>query len=658
MSDISDALAHTPTWQRSIRDKCVHPIGRFIAFKKEDVEQSIPQRFEQQVGQHSHRLAIKSRHHELTYDELNKAANRVAQAILAQRGEGQEPIALLCGHGAPLLAAILGVLKAGKFYVPLDPSYPHARLRYMLEDSQAALIITNNQSRAFAGQLARRACQLINVEELDSSLSDENIGLSLAPDALAYVIYTSGSTAQPKGAVQNHRNVLHKIMMSTNDYHLCADDRRTLLSSPSSSSSVWGIFGALLNGGSLYPFDVGDEGMTNMAKRLIREEITVYVSVPTLFRQLVRTLTGQERFPRLRLVNLGGEAVSKRDVELYKEHFSPDCILATTLAATEAGTFRRYFVDKETQITGSFVPAGYPVEDKEVRLLDDQGNEVGFDRIGEIVVQSHYMSPGYWRKPELTRSKFLPLPEGGDGCVYHTGDLGRMLPDGCLIYMGREDSQVKVRGHRVEIVEIELALRSQDNVEEAVVVYREDEPGDQRLVAYIVPMSPPVPRISALRQALADILPGHMMPSAFVMLAALPLTPAGKIDRRELPKPDRARRELESSFVPPHTPVERTLAEIWAAVLDLERVGIHDNFIELGGHSLLATQIISRVIKTFHVTLPVKALIEAPTVAEMAVVLIQHQVKEAGSGDVERMLAELDALSDEEAKKLLADDGS
>jgi acyl-coenzyme A synthetase/AMP-(fatty) acid ligase len=289
-----------------------------------------------------------------------------------------------------------------------------------------------------------------------------------------------------------------------------------------------------------------------MAKWLICEEITVYVSVPTLFRQFVSTLTGKERFARLRLVNLGGEAVSKRDVDLYKEHFSPDCILATTLASTEVGIFRRYFVDKETRITSSFVPAGYPVEDKEVRLLDDQGNEVGFDRIGEIVVQSPYLSPGYWRKPELTRSKFLPLSEGGDAYVYHTGDLGRMLPDGCLIYVGRDDSQVKVRGHRVEIAEIELALRSLDNIEEAVVIHREDEPGDQRLVAYIVPIGQPAPRQRALRQALADILPGHMMPSAFIMLAALPLTPTGKVDRRQLPKPDRARRELEGSFVPPH----------------------------------------------------------------------------------------------------------
>jgi non-ribosomal peptide synthetase component F len=230
MSYIPDALALTPTWQRSIRDKCVHPMGRFIAFKTLEIEQSIPQRFEQQVDRHSHHLAIKSRDHALTYDELNRAANRVAHAILAQRGEGQEPIALLCDHRAPLLAAILGVLKAGKFYVPLHPSYPHARLRYMLEDSQATLIMTNGQYLSLAGQLAQRECQLINVEALNSSLSDENIEWFLSPDALAYVIYTSGSTAQPKGAVQNHRNVLHKIMMSTNDYHLCADDRRTLLS--------------------------------------------------------------------------------------------------------------------------------------------------------------------------------------------------------------------------------------------------------------------------------------------------------------------------------------------------------------------------------------------------------------------------------------------
>jgi non-ribosomal peptide synthetase component F len=288
--------------------------------------------------------------------------------------------------------------------------------------------LTSNKDLTLAHQLVQPGCPLLNLEALPSSTGHANPGLAIAPEALAYIIYTSGSTSQPKGVMQSHRNVLHKIMISTNDYHLCPEDRRTLLYSPSSSGSVWEIFSMMLNGGSLHVFDMRADGIASMASWLMHEDITIYSSVPTLFRQVVSPLTGAERFPRLRMVNLGGEAISRKDVKLYKAHFAPDCIMVTTLAATETGTFRRYFVDQDTEITGAFVPAGYPVDDKDVLLLDDQGQEVGVNQSGEIVVWGRYMAVGYWRRPELTQSKFLPAPEGGDTCIYHTGDLGVCSP--------------------------------------------------------------------------------------------------------------------------------------------------------------------------------------------------------------------------------------
>jgi amino acid adenylation domain-containing protein len=658
MRDLSNALASTPLWQQAIRARCAHPTGTFVPFTRADTEQSIPSRFEQQVRQNPTRLAVKSGHRAWRYDELDHLVNGVAHAVLAQRGERPEPVALLFDHGVLFIAAILGVLKAGKFYVPLDPSYPLARLRYMVQDAQTGLLLTSNKDLTLASELVQPGCQLLNLEALPSSIGNVNPGLAIAPEALAYIIYTSGSTSQPKGVMQSHRNVLHKIMISTNDYHLSSADRRTLLYSPSSSGSVWEIFSSMLNGGSLHVFDMRADGIANMASWLMQEDITIYSSVPTLFRQVFSTLTGAERFPRLRMVNLGGEAISKKDVELYKAHFSPDCIMVTTLAATETGTFRRYFVDQDTEFSGAFVPAGYPVDDKDVLLLDDQGQEVGGNQSGEIVVKGRYMAVGYWRRPELTQSKFLPAPEEGDTCIYHTGDLGRMLPDGCLIYMGREDSQVKVRGHRVEIAEIEMALLGLGTLKEAVVIQRADDTGEQRLVAYVVPVSQPAPTVSALRRTLATVVPAHMLPAAFVRLEALPLTPAGKVDRRALPEPDRARPDLENPFVPPRLPIETQVAAIWADVMGLEQVGLYDNFLELGGHSLQATQIIARVIHTLRVELPVQALFNAPTVAEMALLIIQHQAKQATPEDMERMLTELEALSDESAKKLRADDGA
>lgn len=465
----------------------VHPTNAFIEFKKEEIEQSLPQRFEQQVSQYPDRIAVKSRSQEFTYTALNQAANRVARAILAQRGEGEEPIALLLEHDAPMIAAILGVLKAGKIYVPLDPSYPQARAAYILEDSQPGLIVTNNRHLSLVSDLDRNMRQLINIDEINSTLSTENLNLSILPDTLAYILYTSGSTGQPKGVVQNHRNVLHDARQYTNTLHICPDDRMTLLYSCSVNGSVRGIFGALFNGAALYPLDIKKEGLVNLADLLIQEEITFYHSVPTVFRHFINTLTGKEKFPKLRLIRFGGERVLARDVELYKKHFSEDCLLYTGMGATETGHIRQYFIDKKTQIAGSIVPTGYAVEDIEVLLLNDAGEEIGFNRVGEIALKSRYLSPGYWRKPDLTQAVFLSAPAGGSERIYLTGDLGRMRPDGCLEYLGRKDFQVKVRGYRIEVAEIEMALLEVPGIKEAVVVAREDKLGENRLVAYIVP---------------------------------------------------------------------------------------------------------------------------------------------------------------------------
>jgi amino acid adenylation domain-containing protein len=640
--------------RQSIRPKRVRPRGPFIEFKKEEIEQSLSDRFEQQVLRYPERLAVKTRSHAFTYDELNKAANRVARAIVEHAGEGEEPIALLFEHGAPVIAAIFGVLKTGKFYVPLDPLYPRARNAYMLENTQASVLVTNNQNLSLARELAQPKCQLINLDELDSTLSTDNLGLSISPDGLAYLLYTSGSTGQPKGVMQNHRNSLHKIMRNTNDYHICADDRVTLLFSYSFGTAESDIYGALLNGAALLPLDLKAEGMGNLSNWLLKEEITIYHPGPTLFRHFLSTLTGGEKFPKLRLIKLSGEPVYKRDLELYKKHFSPDCIFVNSLGATETGQFRHYLLDKDSQITSSIVPVGYAVEDKEVLLLDDAGQEVGFNHIGEIMVRSRYLSPGYWRAPDLTQSAFLPDPNGGDELIYRTRDLGLMLPDGCLMHMGRKDFQVKVRGHRVELAEIEMGLRNIDNIKEAVVILREDHLDDQHLVAYLVPAEKPAPTISALRRALAAQLPDYMVPSAFVLLDALPLTPNGKVDRRALPMPERARPSLEDAFVAPRTPVEEGLTEIWAQVLGVEQVGIHDNFFDLGGHSLLATQVMSRLRNTFQVELPLRSLFDAPTLASLALAVSQCQAEQAEHAEIGHLLAELEGLPDEEARRLLA----
>jgi len=298
----------------------------------------------------------------------------------------------------------------------------------------------------------------------------------------------------------------------------------------------------------------------------------------------------------------------------------------------------RYFLDEDTPIAGHVLPVGYPAEDKEILLLDEDGAEVGGDAVGEIAVRSRYLSPGYWRRPDLTAAAFRPDPAGGPARIYRTGDLGRRLPDGCLLHLGRQDFQVKIRGFRVEVAEVEGALLSLPQVREAVVVAREDRPGERRLVAYLVPTARPAPTVSALRQALAATVPDYMVPAAFVVVDTLPKTPGGKVDRRALPAPGRARPALDQPLVAPRTPVEAAVGAIWQEVLGLDEIGLHDNFFDLGGHSLAVGQVLARVTETFHVDLPVRILFEAPTVNGLALAVIRGLMQDVGADEIAGLL--------------------
>lgn len=641
--------------QEAIKARCFHPTGTFIAFAPEDVEQTLPASFEKMVRKYPHRLAVRYAGCECTYDELNRYANRIAHAILRRRGEGSEPILLLFEQGLAVIATILGVLKAGKIYVPQDSAYPIERAVSALEDSQAALILTNRANLSEAHRLARGSADVINVDDLDASVPDANPTPSLSPDDLMSIIYTSGSTGQPKGVMRSHRSMLHSVMEYTNCIHICPEDRITLVSSYSFSASMRHIFGALHNGASLFPFDLKHEGVPNLAKWLIEEEITIYhVNPPTVFRQLARVLAEEERRPKVRLIRMAGDSIYKQEVDTFKKYFADHCVLYIVLSSGETGTMTQYFIDKDTEINRSNVSLGYASPGMELQLLDDAGRQVGLHQIGEIVVKSRFLASGYWRRPDLTDEKFLPDPDGGDERLYRTGDLGIMRPDGCIEHRGRKDFRIKVRGQNVDAAEVERALCNLDDVEEAVVMPREDQVGHQHLVAYLVTSPGTEPTVTALQRALTAQLAEYKVPSTFVFLDTLPRTANGKVDRRALPKPDGKRPALETPFMVPRTPVEVALADIWADVLGLEKIGIHDNFLELGGHSLLATLVISRVIKAFGVELSVPSLFQSHTVAEMAIVIAQNQAQQAHEADVERILEELEALSDQEAKERLA----
>jgi amino acid adenylation domain-containing protein len=639
-----------PLEQEAIRGKCFHPSGKFVEFPKQDVETSIPKRFEKIAGQFPDRVAVTMRNRTLTYQELNQAANRLAHAILAQRGETPEPIALLMDHDIPLIVAIVGVLKAGKICVVLDPSFPKDRSAFLLEDSQASLLIADNENLYLAVEYAHDRCGFVNINELDSGFSIDNPGLPISPDRFAFLIYTSGSTGQPKGVIQNHRNLLHDSLLYCNGLHICTDDRIALLYSCGASQGLKITFAALLNGATLYPFNIRQKGVADLALWLNQEEITIYFSVPVVFRHFVSTITGQEKFSDLRIIQLGSDLVTRRELEEYQKHFSADTILIIRLGATETGTLRRMYFNLESPLEEATGAVGYATEDADISLLDEEGEE---NAIGEIVVKSRYISPGYWRRPDLTREKFFSDADGGDKRIYYTGDLGRLRSDGLLYHLGRKDFQLSIRGYRVEAGEIEAVLLAQDNVKEALVATGKASTGadDDHLIAYIVPFEKPFPSTPVLRRAAREKLPAFMVPSDFVFLESLPLTPNGKVDRLALPAPDNARPELDVAYAAPQSDIEKHLAKIWAEVLSIEQLGIHDNFFDLGGHSLAASRVISRAIQTFRLELPVNALFDAPTVARMAAIVEQNRAKRANDAELERMLREVETMTEEEAQR-------
>jgi len=590
-------------------------------FPPEEIEQSIGERFEKQAAAYPDRIAVQKDGLRMTYAELNGAANRLARAILQVGGEA-ERVVMLFDQGAAVLVAVLAVLKAGKTYVPLDPAYPPARLFELLEDAEAGLILTNDRYHSLAAQLAQVGSQpLLNADTVAISGSVDNLGLSVSPDTVAYMLYTSGSTGRPKAVVQQHRNLLHFVRAYTNSLQIEPEDRIAWLHSIAFSASNMNVYPALLNGATVYPHDVKAQGVLHLAGLLQRERVTICQCVPTVLRHFLAGLASEERFPDLRVFELGGEPVFRRDVELLRRHLGPRCVVVNRLAFTEASVAAQYLITADTDLTGNTVPVGRPADQMEILVLGDDGRPAGPEQVGEIALRSRHLSPGYWRRPELTGKAFSADGNGSGKRTYRTGDLGRIRADGLLEYAGRKDFRVKIRGYTIEVTEVEVALLELGSIRSTVVVAHEDQNGDQRLVAYYVPARDPAPTSAELRARLSERLPDFMVPSAFLVVDALPVTSTGKVDRLALPRPDFARLEGADGYVEARTPTEATVAGIWTEVFGVGRVGVHDDFFALGGHSLIAGQIVARIRRAFGVDLPLGALFDAPTVAELCLKL-------------------------------------
>ena len=583
-----------------MRERCC--IAAFRLFPEPHAAVTLSRRFETIAHAFESHTAIEERGARASYGELNAQANSIASALLDRRGENPEAVGVLLAPGRNAIAAMLGVCKAGKYFVPLDPSYPAARNRFVLEDSDARICIV---------QAAAAVTEGLAVIDLSMPLPMQSSDLpSLAgPESIAYVFYTSGSTGQPKGVIQSHRNSLHFLMNYINGLHICSEDRLSMLYSMGNSAMLMDTFAALLTGATLLPFPLAAEGPVHLRDWLISSKVSVYHSVASVFRALASTVHDQ-RFPHVRVVDFGGEPVLRSDFEIWRRLFEDHSVFVNGFGVTELNVIRQFFADKDTRIEQARVPVGYPVPGTAVVIEDD-----------EIIVESPFLSEGYLNRPGLTASAF-GTNSSGMRC-FRTGDRGCLDQEGCLTHRGRKDFQIKVAGNRVEPAEIEVALRERAGVTDAVAGLYEFAPGDARLVAWCVPGTGRLPSDAEMRENLSGVLPRHMIPAAFVELDQLPRTENGKVDRKSLPAP--ATRGSALFDLATATVSERTMWSLWEECLGAPPAGPDQSFFDAGGSSLLAARLVGRVEQVFRKAPPTALLFRIPTVRQMARILDGNQ---------------------------------
>ncbi len=557
----------------------------------------------------------------LTYAELNERANRVAHRLRRLDVRPGQLVAVCAERSHELVVALLGVLKSGAAYLPLDPEYPADRLAFMLEDAAAPVVLTTGSARKALPRTDRPILDLANPllwKDLPATDPEPVAG----PDDVAYAIYTSGSTGRPKGVLNGHRGIVNRLHWMQRRYALDGTDRVLQKTPASFDVSVWEFFWPLLTGARLVlARPGGHKDAAYLRDIIVAESVTTAHFVPAML-GLFLAEDGIERCTGLRRIICSGEelpvdlalrTLAALPAELHNLYGPTEAAIDVTSFACTAGSLAGL----------ARVPIGAPIDNTRVYVLDEQGEPLPVGVPGELHLAGVGLAHGYLDRPELTAEKFIPDPFAGlvgdpgrlaSGRMYRTGDLARWRPDGTIDFLGRIDNQVKLRGLRIELSEIEVALRDQPGIREAAVVVREDTPGDKRLVAYLVTDSLDT---KAVRAALKQRLPDYMVPAAFLALDALPLTPSGKLDRRSLPAPQ-AGRDASIAYAAPESATEQAVAAIWAEVLKIERIGLDDDFFDLGGHSLLATQVIAKLRRTAGAGVSVMDLFKNRTVRELA----------------------------------------
>ncbi|MEG5173413.1 amino acid adenylation domain-containing protein [Microcoleus sp. B3-D7] len=580
-------------------DKCVHQL------------------FEEQADRTPDNIAVVFENQQINYRELNDRANQLAHHLQKQGVEPESIVGICVDRSLEIIVGMLGILKAGAAYLPIDPATPADRKALMLEDAQVQVLLTQQR---LAESLPKTQVNIVCIDT-DIPTNSASYTPRASSDNLAYVIYTSGSTGTPKGVAIEHRQLLNYLHSIQERLNLPSGASFATVSTFAADLGNTAIFPALCSGGCLHI--VSQERATDpeaLGEYFRRHSIDCLKIVPSHLAALLTSSVAESILPRRRLI-LGGEAASWELMEKVRK-INSDCLIFNHYGPTEAtvGVLTYQVYGEELKGISETVPLGRPIANTQIYLLDSHLQPVPVGVPGELHIGGISLARGYLNRPELTAEKFIPNPFGApEARLYKTGDLARYLPDGNIEFLGRIDSQVKIRGFRIELGEIEAALGQHPDIAQAVVVAREDAPGEKRLVAYFVSNQKQAPNSSEIRSFLETKLPEYMVPWAFVTLKSLPLTPNGKVDRRSLPEPDSARAKLEGTFAEPRTPSEETIAQIWGQMLEVEKVGIYDNFFELGGDSISSIRIVAKINQAGLRVTP-KQLFECPTVAELAAV--------------------------------------
>ncbi len=580
--------------------------------------------FEQQATRRPDATAVKAEGISLTYAQLNARAGQLANRLRKAGAMPGEPVILFVDRSIDAIVAILAILKAGCGYVPIDPEYPPARVRWMLEDVTPTAVVTQPHLKALLPETQTPVlCGDLQASETDLPDFTANLDVAADPESLAYIMYTSGSTGKPKGVRVTHRNVIRLICGAQ---YAQLDEHQTLLqlATLSFDASTFEIWGALLTGGRLVVYPQRVASLAALGTLIQSEEVTCMWLTAAFFNTVIDQQP--EILRSVQQVLTGGEALSVDHIKRATKHL-PHTRLINGYGPTETTTFACTFPISgcEQQLEHS-VPIGKPIANTRVYVLNRHGQPAPVGVPGELYIAGDGVAQGYHDRPELTRQKFVPDPFSNQppARMYRTGDRVRWLPNGNLQFLGRFDHQVKIRGFRVELGEIESVLSQHDQVRHGVAMVRKNSQGDKLLVAYAVPEDGQKPTPEQLRRHLEQRLPAHMVPSVLILIQTLPLTHNGKVNRKALPAPDTARTNEKGTCTAPRNDIERKLVRIWSDVLGHNRVGIHDDYFELGGHSLQAVRLFAQIKSVFGKDLPLSTLFQRPTIARMAV-LIEHE---------------------------------